>query len=80
VSNPTEDEFASGANAAARLTAIEERLSRIESVSPDELETYKAAISDYRARLDEWQRRAKGNAILRVIAVVLLLYIAYRVS
>jgi hypothetical protein len=80
VNNPAEEDSPIDASAAARLTAVEERLSRVESKSEEELAIYSKAMSGYRTRMDEWQNDNKGRGVLRVITVVLLLYIAYRVS
>ena len=72
---------------AARLQTVEQRLASFEAAQDAALKQYGASDAAYRAELSTYHKegnnisRARSLAtVLRVVTVILLLYIAYRVS
>lgn len=75
------------AEVATRLHAIEQRLASSETAQDSALKQYSASDEVYRKELSAYREeggnisRARSLAtVLRVITIILLLYISYRVS
>lgn len=68
---------------AERLRSIDQRLGNIESADQNMAETYSKSEELYRQKMLEYGKYKRGDTfrtIARVLMVLLLFYIAYRVS
>jgi len=65
---------------AERLKSVEQRLADMQAAKQEMSETYSKSQELYRQELTEYKKRATFRTIARVLMLLLLAYIAYRVS
>jgi hypothetical protein len=63
-----------------RLKAVEQRLESQEGIEHEISTAYAKSQELYRRSLTEWKRGSVFSAVVRLLILLLLAYIAYRVS
>jgi hypothetical protein len=77
---PPDPSHATESDVATQLASINQRLANLETAQSNVTAVYSDSQSTYLKELEEYGRSRVIGLVLRIVSVIVLVYIAYRVS